>query len=31
VRIGPFESLGDAREIVRLLERDGYEGPWIAR
>jgi hypothetical protein len=31
VRIGPFESRDDAREIVRLLERDGYEGPWIAK
>ena len=31
VRIGPFESRPDAQEILRRLERDGYEGPWIAK
>jgi cell division septation protein DedD len=31
VRIGPFESLGDAQDVVRRLRRDGYEGAWISK
>ena len=31
VRIGPFESGQDAQQILRRLERDGYEDPWIAK
>ena len=31
VRVGPFESWRDAQDIVRLLERDGYAGTWIAK
>ena len=31
VRIGPFESRQDAQQILRRLQHDGYEGPWIAK
>jgi cell division septation protein DedD len=31
VRVGPFESLRDAQDVLRRLKRDGYEGGWIAK
>ena len=31
VRIGPFDSLRDAQDVVRRLKRDGYEGTWISK
>jgi cell division septation protein DedD len=31
VRVGPFASRQAAEETLGQLERDGYQGPWIAR
>jgi hypothetical protein len=31
VRVGPFDALPAAREIASKLQRDGYNGAWIAR
>jgi hypothetical protein len=31
VRIGPFETQREALAIVQRLEREGYEGAWLAR
>jgi hypothetical protein len=31
VRVGPFDTLSVAREIALQLQRDGYNGAWIAR
>jgi cell division septation protein DedD len=31
VRIGPFDALRDAQDVVRRLKRDGYDGSWIAK
>jgi hypothetical protein len=31
VRVGPFDTLSLAREIASQLQRDGYNGAWIAR
>lgn len=31
VRIGPFDTLAAAEEIASQLQRDGYNGAWIAR
>jgi sporulation related protein len=31
VRVGPFDTLSLARQIALQLQRDGYNGAWIAR
>lgn len=30
VRLGPFGTRHEAQEVVRRLEEEGYDGPWIA-
>lgn len=30
VRLGPFDTWREAQEVVRRLEEEGYDGPWIA-
>ena len=30
VRLGPFGTWHEAQEVVRRLEEEGYDGPWIA-
>jgi hypothetical protein len=30
VRLGPFGTWREAQEVVRRLEEEGYDGPWIA-
>jgi cell division protein FtsN len=31
VRVGPFDTLSEAKEVSRQLRRNGYDGAWIVR